>query len=129
MLYTTYFGKIKDLPKNVIPVCIAGRPPIGFDILHYKQLAPTYKIFAEWRVSKNTETYIQKFERDVLGKLNADVVVADLKHLTDHIICEEVDIALVCYEKSTDFCHRHLVAKWLNENGYPCREYEYERSE
>ena len=26
------------------------------------------------------------------------------------------DIALCCYEKPTDFCHRHLVAEWLNNN-------------
>ena len=26
------------------------------------------------------------------------------------------NIILLCYEKSTDFCHRHLVANWINEN-------------
>ena len=25
------------------------------------------------------------------------------------------DIALLCFEKPSDFCHRHLVASWLNE--------------
>ena len=25
-------------------------------------------------------------------------------------------IALVCYEKSSYFCHRHLVADWFNQN-------------
>ena len=25
------------------------------------------------------------------------------------------DVALCCYEKPGDFCHRHLVAKWMNE--------------
>ena len=36
------------------------------------------------------------------------------------------DIALVCYEKPGDFCHRHLVADWLNEAGYQCEEYKYD---
>ena len=35
------------------------------------------------------------------------------------------DIALVCYEKPGDFCHRHLVAKWLTDNGFTCEEYTY----
>lgn len=32
-------------------------------------------------------------------------------------------IALVCYEKPTDFCHRHLVAEWLCKNGFECHEW------
>ena len=39
-------------------------------------------------------------------------------------------IALVCYEKPSDFCHRHLVAKWINENtNIEVREYEDEHVE
>ena len=34
----------------------------------------------------------------------------------------DIDFALVCYEKPSDFCHRHLVADWLNKNGYDCEE-------
>ena len=33
------------------------------------------------------------------------------------------DICLMCYEKPSDFCHRHLVANWLNENGIECKEW------
>ena len=36
---------------------------------------------------------------------------------------ENSKIALICYEKSEDFCHRHLVAYWLKCNGYECEEY------
>jgi uncharacterized protein (DUF488 family) len=36
-----------------------------------------------------------------------------------------MNIALVCYEKPTDFCHRHLVADWLKEHGYECEEFKY----
>ena len=32
-------------------------------------------------------------------------------------------IALICYEKPTDFCHRHLVADWFNKNGILCEEW------
>lgn len=52
-----------------------------------------------------------------------------IKDLTEHEricpVCNvgENDIALICYEKPTDFCHRHLVADWLNKNGFKCDEY------
>lgn len=32
------------------------------------------------------------------------------------------DAVLLCYEKPGDFCHRHLVSQWLNENGIRCSE-------
>lgn len=33
-------------------------------------------------------------------------------------------ICLICYEKPADFCHRHLVAKWLNDNNFKCKEWQ-----
>lgn len=32
------------------------------------------------------------------------------------------DVALLCCEKPSDFCHRHLVADWFRKNGVPCEE-------
>lgn len=34
-------------------------------------------------------------------------------------------ICLICFEKPTDFCHRHLVADWLTKNGFQCEEYKF----
>ena len=39
------------------------------------------------------------------------------------------NVALVCYEKPSDFCHRHLVAGWLCDNGMPCHEYSTNQKE
>ena len=36
----------------------------------------------------------------------------------------ERDIALVCYEKPEEFCHRHLVADWLRKYGHDIKEWE-----
>ena len=33
------------------------------------------------------------------------------------------DIVILCYEKSDEFCHRHLGSGWLNKNGVECNEY------
>lgn len=37
-----------------------------------------------------------------------------------------IDVALVCYERPQDFCHRHIVADWLRSNGIECNEYIYD---
>ena len=36
---------------------------------------------------------------------------------------DNVHVVLLCYEKRGDFCHRHLVADWLNKNGFNCEEW------
>ena len=35
------------------------------------------------------------------------------------------EIAIICYEKPFDFCHRHLVADWLQNRGFDVEEYKF----
>ena len=76
----------------------------------------------EWKKTHDNNMYIKCFKEQVTDNLNANLVVNDLKQMVQEKYCEGKDIALVCYEKSEDFCHRHLVAKWLKENGYNVEE-------
>lgn len=134
MIYTTYFAKIKDLPKNIIPISIAAKPPKEFNGLQYKKLAPKYNFFMQWKETHDNNYYIKCFNEQVLDELNVKQVIRELddiliynttniNYTTDSIFVPH--IALVCYEKPEDFCHRHLVADWLNQNGYQCEEYVY----
>lgn len=123
MIYTTYFAKLRRLPPNIIPISICGKAPDGYKGLQYKKLAPKYDFFVQYKEDGNQEHYVKCYAERVTGVLNAKEVVAELYEK----LSEEdkgKDIALVCYEKPDDFCHRHLVADWLNENGYECKEYE-----
>jgi hypothetical protein len=78
----------------------------------------------QWKKTGNNDYYIKCFNDQVLSTLNAVRVVTDLYHLAGRAPCSG-DIALVCYEKPTDFCHRHLVATWLRHHGYECKEFNY----
>lgn len=128
MIYTTYFAKLKSLPKSIIPISICGKAPNWYEGLQYKKLAPKYDFFMEWKKNHNNDYYIKCFNEQVLNKLNAEDVYKNLISLCGIKTTTNTtpDIALVCYEKSTDFCHRHLVAKWLKENGYECKEWSNE---
>lgn len=123
MIYTTYFGNLKKLPENIIPISICGKAPNGWNGLQYKKLAPKYSFFKIWKETQDNNYYIEHYENEVLKSLNCVEVIADLKHLCDKSMYSSVDIALVCYEKPEDFCHRHLVADWLIQNGYECKEW------
>ena len=126
MVYTTYFARIKDLPDNVIPIAIcSGHLPEGLQHLRwYKKLGPKWSFFKIWKQTHDNDYYTKHFNQEVLGVLNPDEVVKELnKFIRNYPI--DTSIALVCYEKPEDFCHRHLVADWLTKAGYPVKEYEF----
>ena len=112
MLYTSYFAKLKTLPKEVVPISICGRAPDWYNCLQYKKLAPKYTFFMQWKQNHDNDYYIKCFNEQVLNSLDPNEVYNQLINLTG-----TENIALICYEKLTDFCHRHLVADWFNKNG------------
>lgn len=122
MIYTTYFAKLKKLPSDVLPVAICAKPPTGYTGPVYRALAPKYDFFKKWQITKDNEEFVENYIGQVLRQLNPVKVVTDLYYQVGKAPCS-CDIALVCYEKSTDFCHRHLVATWLQSNGYQCEEF------
>lgn len=117
MIYTSYFAKFKKLPPNVVPISICCKAPDWYDGLQYKKLAPKYSFFSEWKKNGDNNYYIEHFNDEVLSVLSPQTVYIELMKLSGG-----KDIALICYEKPTDFCHRHLVAKWLTINGIKCEE-------
>lgn len=133
MIYTSYFAKLKSLPDNIIPISICGKAPDWYKGLQYKKLAPKYDFFMKWKENHDNDYYIKCFNEQVLDRLNSEQVVKELDNLLlnqtmaidyNGDLKEVPRIALICYEKPSDFCHRHLVANWLNENGFQCKEWE-----
>ena len=127
MIYTSYFAKLKSLPDNIIPVSICGKAPDWYKGLQYKKLAPKYDFFMKWKETHDNDYYIKCFNEQVLDKLNYNDVIKELLMLAGNFkgLNYSPDICLICYEKPSDFCHRHLVADWLNKNNIPCKEYEF----
>lgn len=118
MIYTTYFAKLKTLPSTIVPISICGKAPAWYDGLQYKQLAPKWAFFQEWKRTKDNQFYVRCFNEQVLSPLVAEQVVTEL-----YLLAGGKNVALVCYEKPGDFCHRYLVAEWLRENGFLIKEW------
>lgn len=119
-IYTTYFAKVKDLPNTIMPISIAALPPKGWEYPQYKKLAPSLELLTAYKRNNNQAYYIKEYQEKTLDKLNQDGVLYDL-----FTISLNQDIALVCYEKPENFCHRQLVAEWLRNAGFEVQEYEY----
>ena len=120
MYYTSYFANIKNLPKDVVPIAICGKAPAGYLGLQYKKLAPTWQIFSDWKYKHHDNNiYTSQFKQQVLNRLDPLLVEDELLAITNgRTFC------LVCYEKPSDFCHRHLVAEWLKKAGIDIQEYQ-----
>ena len=124
MIYTSYFAKLKSLPEDVLPISICGKAPEWYKGLQYKKLAPKYGFFMEWKQNQDNNYYIKCFNEQVLNNLDLLTVLRDLIDMKD---INYNHICLICYEKPTDFCHRHLVAEWLRNNDIKCEEYKFEK--
>lgn len=120
IICTSYFAKVKELEEcGILPISISQRAPDWYHGLQYKKLAPSYRLLMNYKFRKHDDMdYTNQFYAEVLDTLDAADVVRELCAMAG-----DRDIALLCYEKPSDFCHRHLVAEWLERNGYACREW------
>ena len=85
----------------------------------YKSLAPNWKLIENLNKKKITEHQFIKSYEDQLDSLSADKVYEDLVNLVSGF--EPIIMTSISKKK---FCHRHLVAEWLeNELGIIIEEY------
>lgn len=108
-MFTSYFAKNAN-HKNAIS--ISGKSPEWFKGKECKKLAPKYWFFVKYKADHDEAFYTEQYFKEVLSLLNPNDIVKELGE----------DAVLLCYEKPGDFCHRHLVSKWLNDNGIKCSE-------
>ena len=129
MIYTSYFSKISKFPNGCRYVSICGRAPTWYRGAKCKVLAPKFWFYKKYKEDNDSDYYTEQYYKEVLEPRDPDKIVRLLCGLTRYhginiSTDKETHIVLLCYEKPEDFCHRHLVAEWLTNNGYPCKELE-----
>ena len=94
------------------PTCLHSQLlPKGFSGKKYPKLFPG---LADLDALKKGDMTKEEFQ---------EAYLKDLSKLDPHKVYEDLDQhILVCYEKSCDFCHRHIVADWLRSYGYQVEE-------
>lgn len=111
-IYTSYFAKVKELEENgIVPIGIAQIPPSFFTGPNFACVAPTKSILFEQKANPDNDRYTRRYLNEVL------VILKDPQVLIDGLekVAHGKDVALCCFEKPNDFCHRHILAKFLNE--------------
>ena len=119
-IYTSYFANLKNLEKDdIVPIGICCYPPKWFKGPNLRAIAPSPDILEKCK-SSHAE-YEKRYRTEVLS------LFKDANILLERIsfISAGKDAALCCYEKPSDFCHRHILAKWLEEQtGIKVEEFE-----
>lgn len=110
-IFTTYFAKLKK-HSDILPIAICAKPPKGFSGPVLSELAPTFDILMQYKESGDEARYIARFNDEILGLISPQAVYNLIEDITRANDADKA--ALVCFEKSGDFCHRHLVSAWLN---------------
>jgi len=86
-------------------VSIAGRAPEAYKGREFKKLAPKFLFFKLFKQGYSETYYKYHFYEEVLGVLDPRKVYEELGE----------DAILLCWEQPGEFCHRRLVAQWLEE--------------
>ena len=109
-IYTSYFGNLKKLKENnIVPIGICCYPPKDFHGPNLIAIAPTPDILNNCR--SNHQEFRKRYKNEVLSLFKDTSIFVDrIKFISNGNDC-----ALCCFEKPYEFCHRHLIAEWLND--------------
>lgn len=94
---------------NLISISGDRGRSVGFAGKAIPQLAPKRDFWNIWhnnigKISdeENTRYYIQEYYKQVLSKVDVEALLKD-----------EKDPILLCFEKGQQFCHRHILAEYI----------------
>ena len=110
MIYT---GSYKNCLKGHLLSISGDRgKSVNFKGACFSALAPKLSFWQIWRNNigkvadeENNRYYIKEYYEQVLKQLDANEII---KYFMDGTI-------LLCYEDNLEFCHRHIVAYWLEK--------------
>ena len=118
MYYTSYYGNMNKIDRTkYVLASISFQKPDFCDknVLDCSFLGPWKDLLDGYKNGTISE------------KEYADQYLDNLKRLWPglsnwFLINAPKDIVFLCYEKPSEFCHRHLLAQFLKEQGFECKE-------
>ena len=120
-IWTGYYAKMKKYKEiGLVPVSIAYGTPIWYEGETCFELAPPRKLLMKYKDGViSSDEYATEYN-SFLGKVDWSMIIEKLFKISDKH--DGSDLVLVCFEKSGDFCHRHLLAEYLTKHGLKVEE-------
>ncbi len=119
-LYTSRWqnGELRKLP--VLPVGISRGVPkfrLGYRYRRLMELAPSQETFA----IEDREEFERAY-RQGLEQIGLETIMRKLERISRE--AGGLPLALLCFERVDEFCHRHVLRDFLTERGVEIRELE-----
>lgn len=124
ILYTSYYSNKHRKDISGFQVAISRYKPKWLDfnkegILWYEILSPSKELLKKYKNGLVTE---DKFRLEYLLQVSKNLECSKALESISKVLDNGTNIILLCYEKSNDFCHRHILAEIFNEEGYQTKE-------
>jgi len=120
MIYTSYFSKvakIREFEENSSFICIARSQPKRCNFCTLPMLFPSSSLLNLYKSGLINE-------QEFTVSYNKQFDSVNINYIRNMLFGKEgIDTILLCWEKPEDFCHRHLLSKWLNKHGVECQEW------
>ena len=109
MIFTSSYQNWQTNRYTTYAISGNRRKDVQYDGQYYPKLAPKLSFWLVWhnqigkiKDEENNRYYIEEYWKKVLSQLNPQEVYQELD-----------GSVLLCYEDYNQFCHRHIVAAWL----------------
>lgn len=106
-IFTGNYDECKS--GNLISISGDRGRSVGFVGKSIPELAPKWNFWKVWHDNigkideeENLKYYISEYYKQVLSKVNIEELLKD-----------EINPILLCYEKGNQFCHRHILAEYI----------------
>ena len=111
MIYTGYYSKIKEYADSGLTLLSISRtkPEFAKSCIDIPQLFPSDKILWDHKKGKIDEMEYTAKYLDQLNELGVDRIIKMIQIFGDNVV-------LLCWESPEKFCHRHILADYINKN-------------
>ncbi len=99
---------------GAVPIAVCRYLPDWYEGAVYQKVAPYYDMLAGMKNADTREYFSKKYLTEVLGSLEPGKVEKEIKDIVGY--SSGTFAVLMCFEKPSGFCHRHLVTAWLGRD-------------
>ena len=116
ILKTGYFAKLKEYQEaGYYPVSISQYPPEFYKGDECKFFAPMPRLLQDYKEGKCDDHMYEVAYRNNLKK-HASEILPKLREIANIAQSKGYDtVIFLCFENNEKFCHRHILADYLNE--------------
>ena len=111
MIYTSFYANYKAY-SDFYRIGISRKTPNNAADISLKFLAPDSSLLYDY---KNGSIGEEEYARRYLSSLEELHNNGTLDIFVHYLINHSMDVVLLCYERPDKFCHRHLLADYLNK--------------